>query len=68
MTVIDNKYNYGDIVYLATDEYQLARIVTAVCLRDSQISYELSCGSNMPSWHQEIEITPEKNIIKSLEY
>lgn len=66
--MLDNQYDIGDIVYLVTDEHQLARVVTAICIRGNLITYELSCGSWTPTWHLELELSPSKDILKSLNY
>jgi hypothetical protein len=59
--VIDNKYNFGDEVYLKTDSEQLLRIVTAInCHPNGQIIYVLSCGSQV-SDHYDFEISTEIN-------
>jgi hypothetical protein len=67
MMLIDNKFNIGDIVYLATDAEQLPRIVTAITIRHNGFcEYELSQSSYTPSWHISDEITAEKNVLKTL--
>lgn len=66
MMMIDNKYNFGDIVYLATDECQLPRMVTAITIRNGLMVYELSCGSMTATWHTEIEMTIEKQVLNVL--
>lgn len=56
---INNKYNYGDIVFLETDIELLPRIITAIIIKENNsIYYELSCAENK-SIHSEIEITIE---------
>ena len=62
MMVIDNKYNFGDIVYLSTDVDQHPRIVTRIVISLNGIIYELSCGTFVSS-HYEIEMTTEKNTL-----
>lgn len=57
---IKTKYDIGQIVFLATDENQRARIVTGIIIRPSGIIYYLTCGSE-ESTHYEIEFTLEKN-------
>ena len=66
MMIIDNKYEIGDVVYLATDEYQLPRVVTAITVRGPLVTYELTCGSSIPTWHLDAEITLTKDVMKSL--
>lgn len=63
--VIDNKYTFGDIVYLATDVDQSPRIVTEVIVAKDSILYELSCGERCSN-HYDIEITSEKNVLLSV--
>ena len=60
---INNKYHFGQIVYLVTDEEQCQRIVTGYIIRpQSAILYMLTCGTAETN-HYEIEISPEKNIL-----
>jgi len=60
------KHNIGDIVYLMTDVDQYERLVTGINIRQSGIVYELSCGTQT-SWHYDLEIAKDKDILKSLE-
>lgn len=60
--VIDNKFNFGDVVYLATDIDQNPRIVTRIVISKESLIYELSCGERISS-HYDIEITSEKNVL-----
>jgi hypothetical protein len=67
MMVIDNKYEIGQSVWLKTDKDQCERIVTAVLvtgLHSSRITYQLGCGAG-ESWHEEYEMTDEKNVLKT---
>jgi hypothetical protein len=64
MIVIDNKFNFGDIVYLKTDTDQRERIVTAYCLTVNGVTYELKQG-NSSSWHYDYEISIQKNVLLS---
>lgn len=62
MIVIENKYNFGDIVFLRTDPDQQPRIVTAfVACPAGDILYELTC-STTASKHYEFEITEDKTV------
>ena len=61
-----NIYQVGDIVYLKTDPEQRERIVTGVLFRPVGVSYDLAFGSQS-SWHFEIEIASEKNLLKTFE-
>lgn len=58
-------FNIGDIVYLKTDTEQCARIVTAYLTRKGTITYCLALGIN-ESWHYDIEISTEKDIVLKL--
>jgi hypothetical protein len=67
MTIIDNKYNIGDTVYLKTDPEQKKRLVFAFEIRIGQvIVYWLSCGAES-SPHYEFEISSEVNILEKTE-
>lgn len=62
MIVIENKYNFGDILYLRTDVDQEPRIVTAiVACPAGDILYELACGIVI-SKHYDFELATEKNV------
>lgn len=59
------KFNIEDIVYLKTDIDQHERMVTGIFIRPGEkITYELSLGE-FSSDHYEIEISREKNILKT---
>ena len=62
--VIDNKFNIRDKVFLDTDTDQNERVVTGIIIRETRITYGLSCGTN-ESWHDDFEITTEKNVLKT---
>lgn len=63
MMVIDNKYGFGQEVYLKTDTDQKLRIITGMLLRpNGLVSYELSCGIDS-RWHYDFEISTEKNVL-----
>lgn len=65
MMVIDNKYRFGEEVYLKTDTDQKIRLVTGMLIRPNGcISYELSCGIEC-RWHYDFEITIEKDVLKT---
>lgn len=57
---INTNYDIGQIVFLATDENQKARIITGIIVRPSGIIYYLTCGSEETT-HYEIEFELEKN-------
>lgn len=61
--VIDNKFNFGDTVYLKTDPDQRARIVSKLSvLPMGVIVYELS-HNTYTSLHYDFEISVEKNVL-----
>jgi hypothetical protein len=61
MMIIDNKFDIGQGVYLATDDEQLKRLVTSIHVHpNNQIVYYLTCGSSV-SEHYDFEITSEVN-------
>jgi len=62
MMIIDNKFNITDKVYLKTDPDQLERIVTRLMVSPSNVSYELTSGTNT-SWHYDFEITEDVNVL-----
>jgi hypothetical protein len=57
-------YNIGDEVFLKTDNDQLERIVIAICIRETGVSYELACGMHS-SWHYGMELSINKDVKKS---
>lgn len=60
-TTTYNKYSLGQLVYLKTDKDQCLRQVIGILTRSSGVySYDIACGP-ISSWHQEIEISVEKN-------
>ena len=60
--LIDTKYDFGDMVYLITDNEQRKRLVTGITITTKGLTYELSCGT-ITSNHYEFEITEEENIL-----
>lgn len=65
MIKIDNKYDFGQIVYLKTDKEQKPRIVTRITIGPSMyLLYELSSEINT-SPHYEMEISPDKDVVLS---
>ena len=58
--LIDSKYNFGDIVYLVTDEDQNPRMITCMTVAPTGILYELSMGTNTTK-HYDIEFSLEQN-------
>lgn len=57
-------FDIGDSVYLRTDPEQSERLVTGINVRESGISYAVTCGTN-ESWHYAFEMTRERDIIKA---
>lgn len=62
MMIIENKFNLGQAVYLSTDSDQHKRIVVGICVWPTGIKYELGYGA-ATSWHHEIEIAQDKDVI-----
>jgi len=60
--IIDNKYDYGEVVYLKTDREQVPRIVFCLRCYQNETLYELACGT-VTSVHYEYEISKEPNVI-----
>lgn len=59
--IINNHYNYGQIVYLCTDTEQRPFIITAIQIRDQNISYECTSGT-ISVWCQPIELTEDRQL------
>lgn len=63
MTVIENKHNFGETVYVISDPEQKARVITALAIRPpGYIQYEL-CVGDVYTWHPEMVLSKEKNIL-----
>ena len=62
MMIINNKFEFGDLVYFITDPTQLGHLVTGFSVRkDTPIIYRLSsCGDEVPAY--DYEITTDKTI------
>ena len=58
--VVENKFEFGDIVYLKTDKEQNPRIIYSMKVFPNEILYELACGTTVSS-HYEFEISTEIN-------
>lgn len=65
--IVQVEYEQGEIVYLRTDQEQLARLVIGFRLQNnsSTLLYEVMCGT-VQSCHYELELTREKNLINAL--
>lgn len=62
MTILNNRFSLGEIVYLKTDQEQSPRIVTAFMYSfGEQLLYRLAQGE-FDSLHFEVEITSEKEV------
>lgn len=61
---ITTLYDIGDIVYLKTDGEQKERMITGIRITPGNHLYYLSCGDE-ESTHYDIEITREKDILKT---
>lgn len=64
--IIDNKYEFGQTVYLKTDPDQLPRIVTRFQVTPMGVFYGLCSGTN-DTWHYEMEISDEINAVLKTE-
>jgi len=62
--IIQNKFDLEQVVYLKTDIDQRQRMVTGMCIRGNNLTYELSFGDRA-TWHQEIEIAETADILKA---
>jgi hypothetical protein len=62
--MLQSKYDLGQIVYLKTDKEQCARMVISISFRPTGVIYELNYGS-VSSWHYEIEVSDEKDVLAS---
>ena len=65
MINIDNKYDFGQIVYLLTDKEQLPRIVTSIKLLKNYLIYELTTGI-IVTQHYDFEISETINELITL--
>jgi hypothetical protein len=61
--LINNIYDFGDILYLKTDDDQKQRIIVGIKPTPTgNIIYTVSCGS-ISSEHYDFELSVEKNIL-----
>jgi hypothetical protein len=65
MMLIESKYNIGQIIFLKTDPEQKERMLTQISITSEGMRYCLSCGTS-DSWHYEIEILAERDVLKSV--
>jgi hypothetical protein len=60
------EFEIGQTAYLKSDVDQHQRIITGITLRPNNgVTYSLSFGTT-ESWHYGIEISSERDILKSL--
>jgi len=59
---VDLTFDVGAEVYLKTDNDQRKRIVTAIAVKQTGITYELSQGVST-SWHYDFEISEEVDVL-----
>lgn len=63
IVTIEIEFEIGQVVYLKTDTDQTPRMVTQIAISGSGgLLYRLTCGTN-ESFHYEIEISAEKNLV-----
>ena len=59
--VIDNKYEIGQIVYLATDKEQLPMMILSFeVFKDGEIMYKLGTGTTT-TYHYDFEFSDKEN-------
>lgn len=63
--LIDNKYEFGQIVYLKTDPDQHPRMVFCFEVSKGDILYKVCQGTNV-STHYDFELSEEKDVLKTL--
>lgn len=65
--ILNVEFEQGEIVYLRTDQEQLARLVMGYRVQNnsSTILYDLMCGT-LQSCHYEMELTREKTLVNAL--
>jgi hypothetical protein len=57
--IIDNKYKFGQVVYLITDQDQCKRIVCGIVVKGYSLLYELAHMGEVTT-HYDFEISTEK--------
>lgn len=68
MLTIDNKFDFGDTVYLETDINQYPRKVIAMeIFAEGEVLYKLMAGTSA-SYHYHFEISKEKDTALKIEY
>lgn len=66
MMVINNAFEFGQIVYLTTDPDQRRRVVVELKVSPNGVLYRLSCGTT-DSDHYECEISTEIDVLAKTE-
>jgi hypothetical protein len=65
MMVLQNKYELGQMVFLKTDPDQHARQLTQIAIgANGSLRYAVTFGTQ-ETWHYEIEMSDEKNVLVS---
>jgi len=63
MMVLDNEFDFGDIVYLKTDKEQCPRIVICILsYKAGELVYKVVCGT-LESNHYPFELSKEINVL-----
>jgi hypothetical protein len=57
---INNQFAIGDVVYLKTDTEQKPRIITAIKITQSNLSYEVT-HCTYATWHYDFEMSQTKD-------
>ena len=58
----ETEYDLGEMVYLITDPDQFKRMIIEISFTPNEVSYKLALGDT-ESWHYEIEIDREPDIV-----
>lgn len=62
MMVVDNNFQFGQVVYLKTDKEQLPRMVVRLSVKPGEVLYCLAAGT-VESWHLDFEISEQINVL-----
>jgi hypothetical protein len=65
LVVIDNEFDFGNIVYLKTDPEQHERIIVGIWARGKSIRYDVSFKESESS-HFGVELSTDRDILKAL--
>ena len=66
MIQIDNKFDFGQTVFLKTDKDQLPRMVVHLMLKPGNVLLYGMCHGTIYYEHYEIEISIEKDVLTTL--